>query len=573
VNRLAVRRLSVALILSLAGASVLFFSLDRGIPRAYDLPDHLGAMQQVLVQMAHGDLYPRWQPDTNDGWGEPTLVFYPPALYLLGAAGAWLVGGDTVGGLYGLLALMTVAGGIGMWLWVGREFGRVAGGIAVLAWGLAPYRFFEVYCGGLYSAFAAGCVFPWVLMSLTDLAVAQAPGDRARALLLYAVGLGVLVLFNLPAAILFGYLLAIWLLVELFATHNLRLIGDAAIGGAWGGLLAAIYLLPASRLLHAIVIPLSLGPPVFRSNFVFQGRGSAWSPGVQSLFDRMGLFPALGLLVAVLVLWSAARDEAGPATRRRAVWRRQVASLGLASLLLAIPVSGPLWEMLPLLQRANLPWRLLAPLGLAAAAAFSAAVPTAGLRLWSAPAFSRAVAGVVLVFFLALVLLIAFFDRSIAFVNGRIPAASIRASVPLFARKPGYFVIRGSRPAAEVASRPPVSCSDSCRLAVREWSPTVRRFDVETATAAVVTLRTYDFPGWSASTDDQPPRPLPVFADPASGAVSVHVPSGRTRVRVVFGSIGIVRLATLVSAIALLAATLGLFLIRRRARGTPLPTG
>src|SRR5262249_44385807 len=105
-----VRRSAPALAISLAAALALFSGLARGIPRVYDLPDHLGYTWHVLEAFHRGDFYPRWFAFVNDGFGEATLVFYPPVLHWTSAAIAALFGGDILVGLYVTLFLFAVLG-------------------------------------------------------------------------------------------------------------------------------------------------------------------------------------------------------------------------------------------------------------------------------------------------------------------------------------------------------------------------------------------------------------------------------------------------------------------------------
>ncbi|HEY6929498.1 MAG TPA: hypothetical protein VJA66_07470, partial [Thermoanaerobaculia bacterium] len=108
---------------ALCAAAILFSGLSRGIPRVYDLPDHLGYTYQALQAFERGDFYPRWLASLNDGFGEATFVFYPPVLHFTSAALAGLFGGDVLTGLYLALLLFAVFGGLGIFRFVNRVAG------------------------------------------------------------------------------------------------------------------------------------------------------------------------------------------------------------------------------------------------------------------------------------------------------------------------------------------------------------------------------------------------------------------------------------------------------------------
>ena len=194
------RDLAVLLAASLLSAGLLSLPLlgGGGVPRSYDLPDHLGTTVQVLRGFREGIAYPRWLPDFNDGWGEPTLVFYPPVFYFLAAGLAALLGGDSVGGLFAAVLLFAAVGAAGVFVLVRRTFGVVTGALAALLFAGIPYRFFEIYAGGLYPAFAAACLLPWALASLVEIAGGTAGRGATKAVLAWPILFALVVLTNLP---------------------------------------------------------------------------------------------------------------------------------------------------------------------------------------------------------------------------------------------------------------------------------------------------------------------------------------------------------------------------------------
>jgi hypothetical protein len=518
------------------------------------LRDHLGTTAQVLKSFQTGDLYPRWLSQFHDGWGEPTLVFYPPGLYFVSAPLAALFGGDVLLGLFAAVALFAVAGSLGAFVFVRRRFGTAAGVLAALAFGLIPYRVFEVYAAGLYSAFAAASLLPWALAALEDCAE-DGPGP-----VLFAA----IVLLNLPTAVLLAYLVAAWLAVRVIVTRSLRGALRVAVGGAWGSLMAGVYLIPAVAEMPAVQVP-HLGSAMYRTNFLFQSGGSAMSAGLQSIFDRMGIFPALALAASLGALEAARqRGELPPGDARRG-WAGLLAVTGGASLLLATALSRPAWDWLPILQRVNLPWRFLEPLGVAAACAAAAAA----VLIARGGALPAAVRLAVAALLLGLGIVGLAFDGSLSAVNGKLPAADARAAVPVFARKEGYFLPKGARPASELAGVPPLACDRPCRVAVLEESPARRRFHVEAAAALHLAVRTYFFPGWSARRlDGASAQPLLIGAEPGSGRIVLELPAGESFVELRFGSTLARRAGGAVSLLALLAWGAWLRLRRRSAGGS-----
>ena len=541
---------------ALCAAAILFSGLSRGIPRVYDLPDHLGYAYQALQAFERGDFYPRWLASLNDGFGEATFIFYPPVLHFTAAALAALFGGDVLTGLYLTLLLFAIVGGLGVFRFVSRVAGPIAGVLACLIFALTPYRVFEMYDSGLYSAFAAGCLAPWALLALSRIAEedeATSRRERLRRIAVWAIVFAAIALTNMPSAVLWAYLIGTWAVVELVMGRGWRPAARIAAGGAWGSLIAGVYLLPAVIEMRAVDVPLET---VYRSNFLFQAGGSWMSPGLKSVFDRMGLFPALALILSLGIL-ALARSWGRFSDARGRVFLRLTSTLGLAALFLATPVSLWAWRFLPQLSRVDMPWRLLEPLGLATACAAGAAAWALASGRGRAP-FAKTLA---LAFFVCLAAVWIFFDVAVSDANGHMPPQAARAAIPTYARKEVFFLLKGARRAAEMAAEPPVVCDPSCRIQILDWSPTRREILVASPQPTRIALRTYYFPGWRASRSGEGPASLSVRAEPGTGRIQFDLPPGENRVVARFGTTpprvvgGIVSLLAAGAWLAAMAAT------------------
>ena len=516
-------------IAAVAGAAILFAGLARGIPKVYDLPDHLGYTWQVLDSLRRGILYPRWLADLNDGFGEATLVFYPPVLHMTAAWLARVLHGDVLTGFYLTLFGFGVLGGVGIFLFVGRTFKTWVGALAALAFAAVPYRVFEMYSSGLYSAFAAGCLAPWALIALARISQ-EAPlskRERLRAVASWALVFAAVVLTNMPSAVIWTYLVAVWASVDAVASRRWDRVGLVAAGGAWGSLIAGVYLLPAVIEMRAVDIPLE---SYYRSNFLFQGSGSWMKPGLRSMFDRMGIFALLAWLLSVGVLAMVRQWGQLPDSRQR-LFARMMTTLGLAAAFLMTPLSLWAWRWLPQLSRVDMPWRLLEPVGLVAAGSTAAAI-------WAL----AATRGHVLVRALAVLFLVCLaavcvdFDLALSDANGHASPEATRAAIPRFARKEVFFLPKGARRAASMQSAPLIACSRPCRVKILDWSPTRREFEIASEAPSRVALRTYFFPGWRAADVTAAAAPLNAGPEAGTGRIAVEVPAGVRRVLVEFGT-------------------------------------
>ena len=463
-------------------------------------------------------------------------------------------------GLYLALGLFAFAGCLGAFAFVRRRFGLAAGMLAAVIYGLAPFRVFEVYGSGLYSSFAAWSLLPWMLLCLEDCVEDTGGGLRRTGAVAWPALVAAMTLINLPAVVLLLYLTAFWLAVRALAaktlTGTVRVLGLAA----WGAAMAAVHVIPALVEMPAVRI---LGEELYRGNFLFQGEGSGMTEGVRLTFDRMGLLPGVALAVSLFALGTARTPADADAAKERRGFTLLVGLTGCASLFFATGAARWAWELLPVLQKVNLPWRLLEPLSASAACAAAAAAALLG-RPASAPVLWR-IAGTVLLAGVALFGVV--FDASLTAANGKLTAAECRAAIPQFARKEAYFLPKGARHSSEMADTPPLACDQPCGVAVVEYAPSRRRIRVVAQTPVHLAVRTYYFPGWTArrSGPGASGEPLPIGAEPGTGRIVVEVPAGENLVELRFGSTPPRRIGGTVSVAALLAwfAWIG---IRRRAR-------
>ena len=100
------------------------------------------------------------------------------------------------------------------------------------------------------------------------------------------------------------------------------------------------------------------------------------------------------------------------------------------------------------------------------------------------------------------------------------------------------------------------------RLHIVEWTSHRRRLETESGLARLVTLRTFHFPGWSASLDGEP---VEITAGSRDGEITLSVPPGRHSLEIRFGSTAVRQAGQWISALSLLGlAALAVALPRLR---------
>ena len=347
--------------------------LIRGVSCGNDFDFHLVSWIDALQGWRHGIVYPHWAANANFNAGEPRFVFYPPLEWMLGAALGAVLPWAAVPGAMAFLLLA----GTGL---ATRALARetMEDGPAALAGCIAIFSGYALYTAYARSAFAELAGGIWIPLMLMFLLRDEKPGPPWRRALggipVLAVTIAGAWLSNAPVGVMASYLLAAVALARAALERSWKPVARAAGGMTLGLSLAAIYLVPATREQRWIDVSQVVVDPgeQIANGFLF-GHEPGSDPDV-ALHDaelRRISWMAAGMIGAALfgavVSWRRGRL---PGARP---WWIPLTLVPLGVLVLLLPVSLPVWNVLPKLRFLQFPWRWLvaveAPMGILVAAA------------------------------------------------------------------------------------------------------------------------------------------------------------------------------------------------------------
>jgi uncharacterized membrane protein len=134
----------------------------RGNSCGHDFDFHLLSWMEVARAWRTGLVYPHWVQDANYGAGEPRLIFYPPASWLLGALLGVISSWHAAPTLFVLLALL--AGGGSMYL-LAREWAPAeAASLAACLYIANPYAMFVAYERAAFGELLASAWVPLMVL-------------------------------------------------------------------------------------------------------------------------------------------------------------------------------------------------------------------------------------------------------------------------------------------------------------------------------------------------------------------------------------------------------------------------
>ncbi|MGL5975925.1 MAG: hypothetical protein ACRC0H_12230, partial [Aeromonas sobria] len=299
----------------------------------------------------------------NGAFGSPAFFFYPPLPYYVSAlfAGPEPLAHHAMIPLLWSSTLALGLSGLFAYLWL-RPFATPGRALAAsLLYMAMPYHLaIDIYAR---FALAESWAFVWAPLALLaqDRLCRRAP----FALLLLALAVALLTLSHLPSTLLILGLLTVRSLLLAWRSKITLNLWPTLLGQLWGLAMASLLLLPALLDQGGISMDqMRIGMFEFHRNFLDR------LPETSSDWRFRGHLAWLTLLTLVLLLvaWAAAREPRHP---ELLIW----GTLGTLSFLMMLPLSEPLWHLLPPLQLVQFPWRLNLLLVIATVAVVALGVP------------------------------------------------------------------------------------------------------------------------------------------------------------------------------------------------------
>lgn len=362
---------AIILLAAVVAVSPLFL---RGPSGGGDFGFHFISWIDAQHSMSMGVLYPHWANSSNFGTGEPKFVFYPPLSWMGGAVLGMFLPWNLVP--FVMFILLLSATGLAT-----RALARetLDDGPATLA-GCAAiflgYALFAVYQRNDFAELTGGFWIP--LLLLFALRRRNPSGNfwqrafdgSAAPLALIVAGIW---LSNGPLGIMAAYLLAAVALASALIEKTLVPVVRAAVSTFVGMGLASLYLIPAICERDWVSIQNALNPIAYvvENNWLFAHNADPLMDAHNNLMLHVSMVAVAMLAVAFLSGAIAWFRGVVPGERR---WWLPMALIPPAILFLLVPVSRPIWNLLPELRLLQFPWRWLVVLEAPMAICFAAAL-------------------------------------------------------------------------------------------------------------------------------------------------------------------------------------------------------
>ncbi len=482
-----------------------------GIPFHPDLTNHLRFALPFHDAIQSGDLYPSWLAVSNSGYGDPSFRFYPPALYYLFATNV-VITGNWYNGILLSLMIISMIGALGMYLWARSMLLSRAAMLAGIFFAVAPYRVNQLYQSSLLAEHAATSIIPFGLLFVERVCLS---GNR-RSIAGLAAAYALLLLTHLPLAVIGSIGLTVYAGLRIQHSEKAKSTAKLVAALCLGLAASAIYWITTISELRWIgrnnIHPDTLVE--YHHNFLFSTLSS----------DNLNVWWGNLLALSTALLFAPAIAQLHRRHTRLRMTLKPAGALLLMAAFMTLPLSWPLWRILPPLAHTQFPWRWLAVVSIAGSLLAAAAV-----ALW----FQREVAPKapirLLIFGAVLISVVFTFSQTIReapYVNQTqfeyrlklVPgSASVNYWLPVWASPNPRAMERE----IEISGR---------SVAIETWEPERRRFTVSDGHATNARVRTFYYPHWEAKTADQVLATWPA----EDGALMIGVPEESTTIDLEF---------------------------------------
>ncbi|MFB0537812.1 MAG: hypothetical protein ACETWR_22835 [Anaerolineae bacterium] len=551
--------------------------------KAHDAAHSVFFLTEFHQGIQDGYLYPRWGPDHCLGYGYPTFIFYAPLPYYV-AEVFHLLGAGPTAAIKITYALAFILSGLTMYAFGKRLWGPVAGLVSAVVYIYVPYRLVDIYVRCAFYEFCTFVFFPLILLLFLELVEtgqpryrsaepssrAQAEGRSRRSLALAGLAYAGLILTHIVTAFLFTPVLmayVLWLVLRKARSSlrqwlHLSSLSLAAAVLALG--LSAVFLLPVTvERSYIAQEQWTRATYSYDQHFIypFQLLSALWDYGyaVEGPEDTMSL--QLGLTAVILTLVVAVL-----ALRRRTSGRGMVLfflGLTVVIILAMLPLSLPLWRLLPVAALVQFPWRLLV------LTAFTLSV-LAGAIVQGAEGERRRDSGTnPSLYVLLLVVILASFGYTLPEYTELSPRLETPAAPLDFELAHPDMVCMVAYTQEQPRSTPLVAqylageplvkahaLTEGAAVDMVRHGGGSEEIIVRSSQEATIQFYTYYFPGWRGYVDDQQ---VPIRPEAPYGLITLDVPAGEHQVKIRFGDTPVRVVGKVIS---LLSFGFSLFLLR-----------
>ncbi len=522
------------LIIAAVAIAVMLPVLIIGVPYGYDLPHHYQCATTFYESILSGDFYPSWSLNRNFGYGGMETRLYPPISHY-SLAVFYLITGNWHIATWLVLTLFSFLGGYSVYLWA-REY--LPAGQAVFAgciYILLPYHLNQVYNTFFYAEFVGSSLLPFTFVYISRICRRGKMSDVVGL----AISFAVLILTHLPLTVIGSICFAVYGLSLLRREKILSQTVKLAIS-VFGGLAASSFFWVKVLQERDLLAKTTVYPDPwldYRLHFLLTPLQTYVSDLQIRIYETSAIFYDLMFLYTVILalgctvpfwIWLKRTDKL------TGVWL----VFGL-SVFLAIPFSRFVWDLSPLLQEVQFPWRWLSIVSIAAS------VLSASKLNYLVKWFEGKKRPFALLIASSILFVVTFSISQIIRPAPFVPKEEVASMLEKNAKAEGFtfwWTIWTKKEAFDIKDK--VSAADR-NIKIEKWTATEKDFQISSGETENARIAVFYHPNWKATVND-----ISVETKPdENGAILILISNQSSNVRLSFEENLSVKIAIIVSMI------------------------
>lgn len=489
-----------------------------GIPPTHDGEYHVMRFWQFSKMISEGNLYPRWAPDFNNGFGIPLFNYvYPLPNYV--AAVFHAIGFGFIDSFKLNMATATITGAIFMYLWSKKYWKETGALVSSVFYTFSPYHLLDIYVRGSVGEVWSLALAPglyWAYLNYVE-------SRKEIYFVLSSVMLSLLILsHNILATVFFGFFI-LYAGFNIWKNKNKKtLVYETLLISCFGLGISSPFWLPAI-FETKYVVGLQVFDPTQHFPVLYKLIYSSWGYGFSGINVPNQMSFQIGIANLVVVLGSIV---ALFKFKSKSVIIFFISVLSFTVFLIT-PFSEFIWKNISELGYIQFPWRFLSLVILITA--FLAGSLTS-LSFFKNRNRNKIIFGACLI---VLSVGLSFRYAKAPFYHKRIDQHYlVRANFTDGTNSPGdAFNTKWILKIPEKRKEKIEALSKNTKIKISETKLTHYTFTVESIADSKILINTAYFPGWVYEING---RIIP--AENIQGKIGVLIPVGKTKVDVFLSS-------------------------------------
>jgi uncharacterized membrane protein len=480
----------------------------HGLPYVDDMVFHFFQADQFNQALKDGIIYPRWIPDSNNGYGSPNFVFYSPLSYYLVSITTLFTHSLTT-------AMIIVTwcsfffSGTTMFITTRKMFGGTGSPLPAIIYQILPFHLGDLYVRGTFAELVAFIWFPLVFYFIHEILKSR----NKMAFIGLSISYAGLILTHLVSGFIFTLVIGAYLIYNYFLLKDRKPIIDALFSMVLGLGMSAVYLLPVIFERRFVQIDYLVNCDIcdYKNNFLFTF--DKFQAGLRSFYLPLHIEVVLEVILSISIILLIRKSGQRLSNTSQ---QKFFIFLFIVAFLLTTPLSKPIWNIVPGFPFLQFPWRWVMVMELSLCLLIGAIFSLKEVSGLGLTTLKKRVV-VYLIITLSLVSLNMILKGSHLISRITVATVDVREYTPIRAGDMKKIISEtGIQKASVVSGR--------ALIDIVEWKSENRVISVEASEPSILRISTFYFPGWEAYIDNNRSR---IKIENESGAMLVDIPKGK----------------------------------------------